>query len=58
LASEEIAPGIAIEDWTAVHFLGVERSRVVAARAGARAYSMRNVYGSVQEVPLPVECLK
>jgi len=57
LASEEIAPGIAIEDWTAVHFLGVERARVVAARAGARAYSMRNVYGSVQEVPLPVEYL-
>jgi dipeptidase E len=57
LASEEIAAGIAIEDWAAVHFLGVERTRVVAARAGARAYSMRNVYGSVQEVPLPVEYL-
>ncbi|MGE5303010.1 MAG: Type 1 glutamine amidotransferase-like domain-containing protein [Alphaproteobacteria bacterium] len=57
LASEEIAPGVAIEDWTAVHFLGVERAHVVAARAGARAYSMRNVYGSVQEVPLPVEYL-
>jgi dipeptidase E len=57
LASEEIAPGIAIEDWTAVHFLGVERARVVAARAGARAYSMRNAYGSIQEVPLPVEYL-
>jgi peptidase E len=57
LAREEIAPGIAIEDWTAVHFLGVERTRVVAARAGARAYSMRSVYGSVQEVPLPVDYL-
>jgi dipeptidase E len=57
LASEAIAPGIAIEDWTAVHFSGVARARIVAARAGARAYSMRNVYGSVQEVPLPVEYL-
>ena len=57
LANAEIAPGIAIEDWTAVHFSGVERARVVAARAGARAYSMRSVYGSVQEVSLPVEYL-
>ena len=57
LASEEIAPGIAIEDWTAVHFIGTARCRVVASRAGARAYSMRSVYGSVQEVPLPVDYL-
>jgi len=57
LASAEIAPGVAIEDWTAVHFSGIERYRVVASRAGSRAYSMRNVYGSVQEVPLPVEYL-
>ncbi len=57
LAGAEIAPGVAIEDWTAVHFSGVKRYRVVASRAGARAYSMRNVYGSVQEVPLAVEYL-
>jgi hypothetical protein len=57
LANEEIAAGIAIEDWTAVHFSGVDRSHVIAARAGARAYALRNVYGSVQEVPLPVEYL-
>ena len=57
LAGEEIGPGIAIEDWTAVHFIGTERSRVVAARVGARAYSMRSVYGSVQEVTLPVDYL-
>ena len=57
LASAQIAPGVAIEDWTAMHFLGAERLRVVAARNGARAYSLRAVYGSVQEVPLPVEYL-
>ena len=57
LANQEIAAGVAIEDWTAVHFSGVERSRVIAARAGARAYDIRNVYGSVQEVSLPVEYL-
>jgi peptidase E len=57
IASQEIAAGVAIEDWTAVHFSGVERSSVVAVRAGARAYHLRNVYGSVQEVPLPVEYL-
>jgi len=57
LAGAAIAPGLAIEDWTAVHFLGIERYRVVASRGGSRAYSMRNVYGSVQEVPLPVEYL-
>ena len=58
LAGGEISAGVAIEDWTAVHFIGSQIDRVVAAKAGARAYSVRNVYGSVQEVPLPVECLE
>jgi len=58
LAGGEISAGIAIEDWTAVHSQGVEISRVVASRNGARAYSLRSVYGSVQEVPLPVEYLR
>jgi dipeptidase E len=57
LANGEIAAGIAIEDWTAVHFIGTEIHRVIAVKAGARAYSLRVVYGSVQEVPLPVEYL-
>lgn len=55
LASGEIAAGVAIEDWTGVHFIGSELHRVNASKRGARAYSMRAVYGSVQEVPLPVE---
>ena len=55
LASGEIAAGVAIEDWTGVHFRGTEIHRVVASKVGARAYSMRVAHGSVQEVPLPVE---
>jgi peptidase E len=57
LAAGEIAAGVAIEDWTGVHFKGTQIHRVIASREGARAYSVRNVYGSVQEVPLPVEYL-
>ena len=55
LASGEIAAGVAIEDWTGTHFIGTALHRVIASKRGARAYSMRAVYGSVQEVPLPVE---
>ena len=55
LTSEEIRAGVAIEDWTGVHYLGTEIHRVVSSKRGARAYSMRAVYGSVQEVPLPTE---
>lgn len=55
LASGAMAAGIAIEDWVGVHFIGSELHRVIASKRGARAYSMRAVYGSVQEVPLPVE---
>jgi peptidase E len=57
LASGEISTGIAIEDWTAVHFIRTELHSVVSSRRGARAYSMRAVYGSVQEVPLTAEYL-
>jgi dipeptidase E len=57
LASGEISAGIAIEDWTGVHFKGSEIYRVVAAKRGARAYRLRAVYGSVQEVSLTPEYL-
>ncbi len=57
LANGEIAAGLAIEDWTGIHFIGTELHSVISSRRGARAYSMRAVYGSVQEVPLPVEYL-
>jgi peptidase E len=54
LAAGEIAAGVALEDWTAIHYVGTELNRVIAARRGARTYGMRVAYGSVQEVPLPV----
>jgi peptidase E len=57
LAGGEIAAGIAIEDWTGVHFKGTEIDRVVSAKNGSRAYGVRAVNGSVQETPLPVDYL-
>jgi dipeptidase E len=57
LASGEISAGVAIEDWTGIHYKGIDIHQVIAAKPGARAYSMRSVYGSVQEVPLAVEYL-
>lgn len=57
LASGEIVAGVAIEDWTGIHYKGGAIHRVVTSRAGARAYGVRSVYGSVQEVPLPAEVL-
>ena len=57
LASGEIAGGVAIEDWAGVHYKETEIHRVIASKRGARAYSMRTVYGSVQEVALPAEFL-
>ena len=57
LSSGEISAGIAIEDWTGVHFKGREIFKVMSSKRGARAYSMRAVYGSVQEAALPAEFL-
>ncbi len=57
VANGEIAPGVAIEDWTGVHFVDGKIHRVVASKPGSRAYSVRAVNGFVQEVALPVDCL-
>lgn len=57
LASGEISAGVAIEDWTGVHFKDTQIYRVVTSKRGARAYSMHAVHGSVQEAPLPAEFL-
>ena len=57
LSDGVIAGGIAIEDWTGVHFTGTAIQRVVSAKAGSRAYSLSVVSGSVQEVPFRVEYL-
>jgi len=57
IASGEISAGVAIEDWTGVHFKGTEIHKVITSKRGARAYSVRAVYGSVQEVALVSEFL-
>jgi len=57
LAAGGISSGVAIEDWTGVHYKETEIHRVIASKRGARAYSMRAVFGSVQEVALPAEFL-
>jgi peptidase E len=58
LCSGEISAGVAIEDWTGVHFIGSQIHKAVSSKLGARAYSMRAVYGSVQEIPLETEYLQ
>lgn len=57
IASGEISAGVAIEDWTGVHFKGTEIHKVITSKRGAKAYSVRAVYGSVQEVSLAGEFL-
>ena len=57
LASGDISAGVAIEDWTGVHFKEREVYKVISSKRGARAYSLRSVWGSVQEVALPGEFL-
>lgn len=57
LAAGEISAGVAIEDWTGMHFIGAQIHKVVSSKRGARAYSMRAAHGSVQEVALPSEFL-
>jgi dipeptidase E len=57
LLSGEIPAGVAIEDWTGAHFIGTAMHKVITAKRGARAYSLRAVYSSVQEVPLEADLL-
>src|SRR5262245_34461821 len=47
--------GVAIEDWTGVHFEGTKLHRVVSSKRDAKAYSLRVVNGFVQEAPLPLD---
>jgi hypothetical protein len=41
-----------------VHFREKEIYKAITAKRGACAYTVRAVYGSVQEVPMPTEYLK
>ncbi len=40
VASGEIIPGIALEDYTAAHFVDGTLKRVVSAKAGTKAYQV------------------
>jgi peptidase E len=55
LSAGEIAPGLAIDDSAAVHFLGEEIHRVVASRPGVTAYRVAVENGAVREEELVVE---
>jgi hypothetical protein len=57
IAGGQMAAGIAIEDWTGVHYRGTERCRIVSAKLGSRAYAVAVAHGSVQETPLAVDYL-
>jgi dipeptidase E len=57
LRNGEIAPGFAIDDGAAIHFINNEVHRVVASRKGAKAYRVRATGNAVQEEPMPVEYL-
>ena len=49
-----MAPGYAVENGVALHFVGGELARAVASRDGARAFRVEAVDGVAREVPLPV----
>ncbi len=53
----EISPGLAIDDGTAVHFVGDEIHRVVSAKEGAGAYRVSVEDASVREDGLKVQGL-
>ena len=57
LGNGEIAPGWAIDDGAALHFVNGEVHRVVSARHGSTAYRVQLVDGTVQEEPLAAESL-
>jgi dipeptidase E len=53
----EIAPGFAIDDGAAMHFVNGEVHRIVASRSGAKAYRVGVANGAVLEEPMEVEYL-
>jgi dipeptidase E len=57
LGAGRIAPGIAIEDGVAAHFVGGALERVVTKREGARAYRMSVRPGTVVEDPIDAQLL-
>ena len=55
LRAGQLAPGLAIDDGAAVHFVNDEIHRVVASRRGATAYHVQARDGEAREEPLPAE---
>ncbi|MGQ4807558.1 hypothetical protein NKDENANG_00912 [Candidatus Entotheonellaceae bacterium PAL068K] len=51
----DMAPGFAIDDGAAIHFLNDQVHRVVASRKDARAYRVRLTHGAVTEEPMPAD---
>ena len=53
LCAGEIAPGIALDNDAAAHYVGTELRRVVTARSTVGGYALRLADGEVRESPLP-----
>jgi dipeptidase E len=58
LAAGDLAPGLALDNSAAVHFLGDQLHRVIASRPGATAYRVGVENGEAREEALPVELLR
>ena len=52
-----IAPGLALDDGVAAHFIGEDLHKTVSSREEARAYRVTRVDGSVNEATIDVEHL-
>jgi dipeptidase E len=57
ILSGEMRPGIAIEDGVAVHYVDHEMQRVVSSRPIARAWTVFDADGKIEERPLDVTFL-
>jgi peptidase E len=57
IASGEIAPGVACDDGAAMHFVGDQLPRPIAARPAAFAYSLERVDGEAVETALEMQRL-
>ena len=55
LRNGDIAPGFAIDDGAAIHFLNDQVHGVVASRQSAKAYRIEVTNGTVTETPMPVD---
>jgi hypothetical protein len=57
IASGEIAPGVACDDGAAMHFVGDQLPRPIAARPAAFAYSLERDDGEAVETALEMQRL-